>query len=758
MKKLITIISILILFLATQSFALNVVRLGPEYMPEPDRSGAIGNGYIYVGIPDLDPTVVANQKQITVQQEDGTLVEVSQPLRTNSGGVPVYQGSPVTLLVSGDYSILIQSSSTAQKYYVPSAQIGVGDVVLSLDEKYGCDMADAVSDIGSVTQTTLLVDCACVIASGTTVTSTDNISLDIKNGGSFDGVAGGGTETLNAEGNVTAGSYEVFKENLTVDKLKTVNVNWFGALPGDSVDDKASLQRASNAIEQYGSYYIPPGLYTVSGEVAFTTSDIEIFGAGDATIIQFDNSTDPYAIYGTRVGIFNLRGDNIVAHHFKLDQNFRNSGRVDGDTARIGNLFVGGFYASDSTTRTGVVIHDVTAYDYYGDAISAFNVQTDNIKIINNKCISTYEVQGWTTAGSGGEQGINLASGDVQLIEGNTIIAALDDAIAVHGFNDGLVINDNIITTTGGRILINGGRDTVVSGNQITYIQDGAYALFVSFEDAAVKREPDNTLIVGNIFKINTGVTVSGAIRVFGGGDTVSILDNQFYTEDTQGVAIAIDDRQWTAGDTLYYNVDGCVIKGNTFKNWSFGLTDSATSVDPVDVRASGNTFIDVTTAFNVEHACIGYNEYVNSNPTTTNRGYMDRFDLAALQFTELYIDSVSNFSSFVFASRVAAGITQIKNNNFADWVIGMTVEIPGNAPDSNLTINMFNSDESTNEISETILSGTNKLASYSFVPFERVVDDDTRVVRVIDSGGTNTTTIDLIIRIYWLPLGPVQY
>lgn len=123
MKKLITAI-ILTLILTTQAFALDVVRLGPEYFPDPTRSGAIGNGYIYVGLPDLDPTVLANQKQVTIQQEDGTLVEVTQPLRTNSGGVPVYSGSPVTLLVSGDYSLAILSSSMAQKYYVPSSTGG----------------------------------------------------------------------------------------------------------------------------------------------------------------------------------------------------------------------------------------------------------------------------------------------------------------------------------------------------------------------------------------------------------------------------------------------------------------------------------------------------------------------------------------------------------------------------------------------------------------------------------------------------------
>jgi len=226
MKKLLSAI-ILTLFITTQALALDIVRLGPEYFPSPDRSKAIGGGYIYVGTPDRDPSIPANQKQITIQQEDGTLVEVAQPLRTLAGGVPEYQGSPVTILVDGDYSLLIQSSSTAQKYYVPSAQIGVSGSTISLGKKYNCDLADAVSDIGTVTQKTLTVDCDCVINDGTTVTVTDNISLEISNGGSIDGVSGGGVETLTVNGGLIAGVYQIFGSGVIVNGLNESYPEWW---------------------------------------------------------------------------------------------------------------------------------------------------------------------------------------------------------------------------------------------------------------------------------------------------------------------------------------------------------------------------------------------------------------------------------------------------------------------------------------------------------------------------------------------------
>ena len=107
-------------FLSQSAFALNLVELSPGYYPNSSRGRALSSADIYVGKPDLDPEIVANQKTLSVQQEDGTIVVVTQPVSTSAGGVPQYAGSPVVLLVEGDYSLKVLDSSGVQVYYVPS--------------------------------------------------------------------------------------------------------------------------------------------------------------------------------------------------------------------------------------------------------------------------------------------------------------------------------------------------------------------------------------------------------------------------------------------------------------------------------------------------------------------------------------------------------------------------------------------------------------------------------------------------------------
>ena len=88
------------------------------YVPDPLKSRSLFNGQIFVGEPDLDPEIPVNQKQLNVVQEDGAVVPVSQPFILSSGGVPVYNGSPVRLDVDGNYSLKILSKNNSQEYYI----------------------------------------------------------------------------------------------------------------------------------------------------------------------------------------------------------------------------------------------------------------------------------------------------------------------------------------------------------------------------------------------------------------------------------------------------------------------------------------------------------------------------------------------------------------------------------------------------------------------------------------------------------------
>lgn len=102
---------------------LNIVTLNIEYFPDPTRGRPVFNGDIYVGEPDTDPEIPANQKQVTLREEDGTLVSVAQPVNTGAGGVPMYNGSPVQMLVDGDYSLKVLDKLGVQVYYVANSDV-----------------------------------------------------------------------------------------------------------------------------------------------------------------------------------------------------------------------------------------------------------------------------------------------------------------------------------------------------------------------------------------------------------------------------------------------------------------------------------------------------------------------------------------------------------------------------------------------------------------------------------------------------------
>ena len=104
---------------------MSFVNLGIEVYTNPSNGKPVSGGFIYVGEPDTDPTVAINQKTVQLLQESGVLVATSQPISIGAGGIPLYLGSPVRLVVSGDYSITVQDKNTTQVYYVPTGNLFV---------------------------------------------------------------------------------------------------------------------------------------------------------------------------------------------------------------------------------------------------------------------------------------------------------------------------------------------------------------------------------------------------------------------------------------------------------------------------------------------------------------------------------------------------------------------------------------------------------------------------------------------------------
>jgi len=97
----------------------------------PANGDPVSNAQIFIGNPDVDPTVPANRKQVQARQENGTLAPIAQPIRTNAGGNPQLNGSPVALEVAGNYSLTIQDSGGSQIYKQTSV-VNAGDVLNTL--------------------------------------------------------------------------------------------------------------------------------------------------------------------------------------------------------------------------------------------------------------------------------------------------------------------------------------------------------------------------------------------------------------------------------------------------------------------------------------------------------------------------------------------------------------------------------------------------------------------------------------------------
>ncbi len=97
-----------------------------QYFADPTRARPIFNGFIFIGRVDGDPTNTADQIPVQVICEcGGSPVNVTQPIRTGPGGLPIYNGSPAQIVVCrSNYSITLQDNNRVQVYHSPNVQSG----------------------------------------------------------------------------------------------------------------------------------------------------------------------------------------------------------------------------------------------------------------------------------------------------------------------------------------------------------------------------------------------------------------------------------------------------------------------------------------------------------------------------------------------------------------------------------------------------------------------------------------------------------
>ena len=109
-----------------------LVDLEYIYVPDPTQDRALFSAKLYFGLVGTDPSNAINQVPVYSLQEDGQEIRITQPVPTNSGGVPTYNGSPTRLTVDDDYSFAVHDRLDNEVYLSLSSASGTqSDAVTS---------------------------------------------------------------------------------------------------------------------------------------------------------------------------------------------------------------------------------------------------------------------------------------------------------------------------------------------------------------------------------------------------------------------------------------------------------------------------------------------------------------------------------------------------------------------------------------------------------------------------------------------------
>lgn len=316
-----------------------------SYYPDFSKGSPIFSGEIYVGEADTDPQIPANQKQLTVRKEDGTELDVSQPILTGAGGVPSYDGSPVELLVDGEYSIKILNRFGDQEYYVPSVSsdqqfLPIDDIPDYTDLVYDSvsDAIDAVEDGSAPLGSKIRVE---DYFGGSTPSGSGVLFFEVVNPGT--GVSDGGKY-------IDAGSLQL-QQN-----LKTpYNVKCWGARGNGSDEDQLALRSCYIYVGSVGggTVYHPAGEYLVTApfdtqvsedegavfQFESNYSNLRIIGDGveQTKFIPKSNELEIFAINGANNTEFDQIEFNNISNGILQNQPKSNDITVNGGVAQNGN-------------------------------------------------------------------------------------------------------------------------------------------------------------------------------------------------------------------------------------------------------------------------------------------------------------------------------------------------------------------------------------------------------------------------------------
>ncbi|CNH80632.1 Head binding [Yersinia massiliensis] len=97
-----------------------VVSMPSQLFTMPRKFAAVFGGRIYIGLIDTDPTIPSNQIQVYLENEDGSLVPMAQPILINAGGYPVYNGQVSKFVTVQGHSMAVYDALNVQQFYFPN--------------------------------------------------------------------------------------------------------------------------------------------------------------------------------------------------------------------------------------------------------------------------------------------------------------------------------------------------------------------------------------------------------------------------------------------------------------------------------------------------------------------------------------------------------------------------------------------------------------------------------------------------------------
>lgn len=99
----------------------NVVVTNPRPIFTDSRSfKALPNGRVYIGLIDTDPTIPTNQIPVYIENEDGSHVQIAQPLVINAAGKIVYNGQLVKVVTVKGHSMAVYDAYGSRVDYIPN--------------------------------------------------------------------------------------------------------------------------------------------------------------------------------------------------------------------------------------------------------------------------------------------------------------------------------------------------------------------------------------------------------------------------------------------------------------------------------------------------------------------------------------------------------------------------------------------------------------------------------------------------------------